>query len=144
MLWFSKVRECLIDHLGYTQLRSELTVSWKYHKDRNMGVILAYVDDLIFISSSKSLFRDEVSRFLDIFEGTEESLECYLGVDIVMTQDTLVFSQKTYFKKLLDQFDLTHCKAYTTPMVSDFYDDVKRELWKKIVILRSIYEDQML
>lgn len=63
-----------------------------------MSNILAYVDDLIFISSSKLLLENEVLRFLEIFEGTEESLEWYFCVHIVMTQDTPIFLQKAYIE----------------------------------------------
>lgn len=88
-------------------------------KKGNISIILVFVDDLIFVSSIESILMSEVTKFLSLFEGTEEELQWYFGVHIAFSNGILILSQRAYFENVLDQFKLQHCKTYTTPIISN-------------------------
>lgn len=124
LLWYSKLREALVRHMVFTQLQSEYCVFIKWHQNGVISIILAYVDDLIFISSVESILRLEINTFLSHFEGTEGPLEWYLGVSIHMDGNKFTISQSAYIQQSLNVFGLQNCRTYTTPMISNFFDEL--------------------
>ena len=96
----------------------------KLDSNGDINIILAYVDDLIFVSSSSDKLKQAVSTFLDKFEGTKEALEWYLGVHIKFTKDHLVISQSAYIERTISEFGFDRCRTFTNPMVSNFYDEI--------------------
>lgn len=83
----------LINEMKYKQLKTDWSVFIKNGSNGEIQIILTYVDDLIFVSSSTAKHKQEVACFLDQFEGTEEALEWYLGVHICFKEAKLVISQ---------------------------------------------------
>ena len=110
--------------MKYQQLKTDCSVFVKIDSNGDIQIILAYVDDLIFVSSSNERLMKEVSRFLSRFEGTEEALEWYLGVRIELTKYKLIISQSAYIDRILVEFGFERCRTYTTPMASNFYDEI--------------------
>lgn len=90
-----------------------------------MCIILAYVDDPIFVSSDNGTLELEVSSFLSQFEGTDEPLEWYIGDHLSVDNGIFDISQSAYFDETLTSFAPERCRTYTTPMVSNLYDELQ-------------------
>lgn len=85
--------ELLISLMHYLLLQTDWSVFLNSDKQGNIFIILAYVDDFIFVSSSPSLLTEEVSVFLSHFEGIDELFEWYLHAHISFQEGKLVISQ---------------------------------------------------
>lgn len=66
-----------------------------------------------------------MNQFLNIFEGTEASLNLYIGIHIVKKSVALDLSQKAYLIHMLKQYHMAECQIYSTPIVSNFFDEFK-------------------
>lgn len=68
---------------GYNRLEKESAVflsSSKNNAVRFLTIVLDYIDDLIFLSSSKDALNKSTSDYLKSFEGSEQPLTWYLGI----------------------------------------------------------------
>lgn len=121
--WFSKLEKVLTLELCYKQLQSDNAVFQK-HMNSTTILILAYVDDLVFLSNSRARLQSEIDQFLKHFEGKSEQLHWYLGVQFKIYNDFFIISQKSYIWQTLKDFGLLDINTYSTPMISNFYDEV--------------------
>ena len=125
--WFLKLRDTLTNVLKYKQLQSDGSVFIKKSSDSTgeaMTVVLCYVDDLIFFSSSKCSLKKATSEFLQEFEGSEDNLHWYLGVRIDAVTDKLYLSQSSYIKQCLEEFRIQDVNIRKTPAQINLYDEL--------------------
>lgn len=81
--------------------------------------VLAYVDDLIIISSSTSA-TDHLLKQLDSEFAIKDlgPLHYFLGIEVHSSSDGLILSQKKYITELLAKTNMTQCRPDSTPMSS--------------------------
>ena len=126
--WFVKLRDTLTKELGYKQLKSDGSVFYKKFRCRgeaSEAILLCYVDDLIFVSSTSESLEEICSSFLKVFEGNKEPLHWYLAVKVDELKNKLVFSQEAYINQCLETFNLADMNPQETPMQGNFYDAAK-------------------
>lgn len=84
---------------------------------------MAYVDDLIVISSRETLDTD-VTEFLSKFEGTQEEISWYLDVHVLFKSGSLQLSKQAYTDQCLAQFGLEKQRTYGTCTASKFFEEI--------------------
>lgn len=120
--------------MGFNQLRSYVAFFIKHDSHGNSIIVLSYVDDLLYISNNEKLQKDSIAIFLSKFEGTQEPLRWYLGMNISIENDSLAISQSSYIDQLLQKFKYKDCKTFNTPMVGNFFDELKTHENDEIII----------
>lgn len=120
LLWFKKLREVLINVLGYTQLQTDCTVFMC--RSGKLVIMLVFVDDITFTSDCSHFLESEISSFLTHFDGTREKLSWYLGIRVQVSNNRISFSQSTYIDQILKTFSLEDCNTYATPITENFYE----------------------
>lgn len=103
--------------MGHRNLHLDCSVFCKRVETGVTNIILAYVDDLMFVSNDTNVLPSEVSKFLYHFEGTISSLEWYLGVRILIDEKCLVISQTAHILYALLTFVLEDCRPHSKPMI---------------------------
>lgn len=125
--WFLKLRGVLINKLVYTQLKTDGCIFIKSHTNGTeiiLTIIICYVDDIIFISSNQETQDKEILWFLREFDGTKEELHWYLAVRIQSKRNTLEFSQRSYIRRSLEEYDFEDINTFDTPLQANFYDEL--------------------
>lgn len=108
--------------MNYDVLKFDSSVFIKQNSDWNLYIILDSVDVQIFISNELQNLNHEVYEFLNELDRTEESLNWYLGVHIVMTKDKIDMSKTAYIEHTLKNIGLEEISSYKTPMIQNFFD----------------------
>ena len=105
LLWHKELADAL-KRIGFSQLHYEPAVLI-LREAKAMVLVVCYVDDLIFFSECDVMLSDTVSKFLNIFEGSDMgSVSWYLGVGISLQDDKLILSQTSYIEELAHEHDV--------------------------------------
>lgn len=124
--WFLKLRESLINKLGYSQLKSDGAVFQKSYVRKGIEIrviILCYVDDMIFISNSSNGLDTATSTFLEEFTGSKDPLQWYVSICIERGPDYIALSQTAYIEQKLSEYKLESINPSNIPMQGNFYDE---------------------
>lgn len=80
-------------------------------------MICLYVDDMIYMGSSKSLIDYFKPSMIKKFEMTDLGLiQYYLGLEVKQGEDGIFVCQKKYAANLLKRFNMSNCEAAATSM----------------------------
>jgi len=63
---------------------------------------------------------EQIELLRESFKITEKSLNCFLGIEVEMTDEGIFICQKSYIKNILKRFNMQDCKSVSTPMVAGF------------------------
>ncbi len=114
----------MIHQLGYKQLQSVSSGFFKRNAN-DIIVVLAYVDDIIFASSSAASLQRNVKEFLDIVEGTDANcFTWYLGIKMSRTGNSWTLSQGAYIDSILEEFGMKNAIPSATLIMSNVYGKV--------------------
>lgn len=72
-------------------------------------------------------------EFHSCLDGTIEPLNWYLGVHISTQDGKMTLSETAYVNEVLEQFQLQNCQMYSTPIISNFYDELTRCASKAVI-----------
>ena len=85
--------------------------------NNELMLVCLYVDDIIYMGSSKSMIEDFKRSMMSHFEMSDLGLLHYfLGLEIKQMEGEIFVSQKNYAENLLKKFNMLHCKQSATPM----------------------------
>nr|GEW34470.1 retrovirus-related Pol polyprotein from transposon TNT 1-94 [Tanacetum cinerariifolium] len=88
-------------------------------------LVQIYVDDIIFGSTNKDLYKSFEKLMKDKFQmSSMGELTFFLGLQVKQKKDGIFISQDKYIAEILRKFRLTHRKSASTPM------DTKKPLLK--------------
>lgn len=132
MQWFLKLKEVLLNKIGFIQLKSDTAVFVKHIRAKPVFVT-AYVDDLVHLSIFSDLLDKGIGSVLAHFDRKSESLEWYLGVHFQIFQNNFSILQESYPKQGLQVFAYEDIKNHSTPMVLNFFDVLSHHNDDKIV-----------
>lgn len=125
--WFEKLRNSLVNDLGYKQLDSDGAVFIRRptgDKDTGWILVLVYVDDLLFVGDDHTGVKTEVEELLSVFEGTNDgTIKWYLGIKVETRSKARMLTQSAYVQQMLDDYGLNHIKEFDKPMSTSFYED---------------------
>jgi hypothetical protein len=81
--------------------------------------VLAYVDDLIIVSSSKLATTHLLQQLDHEFVIKDmDHLHYFLGIEVQASSSGLLLSQRTYIQELLTKTNMINCHPVSTPMSS--------------------------
>lgn len=124
VLWFRKLMAAL-KSIGFIPLNAECAVLILREED-GIVIVLCYVDDLIFFSTSDNILMKIVAKFLEIFNGTDlGEVRWYLGVALEITDACISLTQTAYIDELVKEHHLENSNPVYTPMVSNFHDEAE-------------------
>ena len=82
---------------------------YKYSKERNIGILILYVNDMILEWFKKRLARDFEIKDLGM-------LKHFLGMEFARSKKGIFVNQRKYVLDLLSETSLLGCKAVETPI----------------------------
>lgn len=114
--WYSKI-DSFFQGSGFRRSDNEPTLYLKKQGTDEFLLVCLYVDDMIYIGSSKSLVNDFKSSMMRNFEMSNLGLlKYFLGLEVIQDKDGIFISQKKYAEDLLKKFQMMNCEVATTPM----------------------------
>lgn len=114
--WYSKI-DSFFQENGFKRSENEPTLYLKQQGNREFLLVCLYVDDIIYMGTSKSLIDDFKSCMMSTFEMTDLGLlKYFLGLEVLQRKDGIFVCQKKYATDLLKKFNVTGGKVSTTPM----------------------------
>ena len=116
-VWFSRLDNYL-KRQGFKRGATESNLYLKI-EDKNMIIIVVYVDDIIFGSNLQILSVDFSSEMKKEFEMSMlGELTFFLGLQVHQTNEGIFISQTKYIKDMLKKFKMEDSKPVGTPMVT--------------------------
>ncbi|GKE38888.1 retrovirus-related pol polyprotein from transposon TNT 1-94 [Tanacetum coccineum] len=116
--WYDRLKAFLIKH-EYSMGMVDNTLFTKKSKS-HLIIVLIYVDDIIFGSTSQNLYDDFAKIIHDEFEmSMMGELNFFLGLQIKQIEDVIFFNQSKYIKEMLKKFRLEDSKPTKTPMSTE-------------------------
>jgi len=88
-----------------------------WHKDGTILVMLAYVDDILFMEPNKSLLMSKKALFMEQWE-CHDLGECkeFLQMRITWKAGNIFIDQAAYLQKVVQCFGMTNAKTAKTPL----------------------------
>ncbi|CAL8132843.1 unnamed protein product [Prunus armeniaca] len=113
--WYEEINS-YFTKAGFQRSPSEATL---YVKTTDNGILIVslYVDDIIYIGSSKELMMEFKTEMMKQYEMTDFGLlHHFLRLGVIQTESYIFLHQKKYAKTLLDKFGFKDCKPVATPL----------------------------
>ncbi|UYV73752.1 hypothetical protein LAZ67_11000718 [Cordylochernes scorpioides] len=104
--------------MGFTRLESCNCIYTYLDK----AIIAGYVDDLVLFGESEEILRNIEQKINERFRVKNlGAIRNFLGVQIdYPDEETLVLSQSTYVKSILQKFNMIECRPVSTPLFISF------------------------
>jgi hypothetical protein len=115
--WHSKLTSKLC-HLKFKPCKTDTSL-FIYTSTNLTMYVLAYVDDLIIVSSSEVATTHLLWQLDQEFTIKDLGrLHYFLGIEVNYSPSGLVLSQKKYITELLTKTNMLNCRSVSTPMSS--------------------------
>lgn len=112
--WFKCLHDFLIS-TGFSALKTDVTLFY-YTTNDSRVFLLVYVDDIIMTGNDSALIDTLLSSLSRTFKIRDlGTLNFFLGIETLPTQDGFVLSQQRYMKDILVRAGMIDCKALSTP-----------------------------
>jgi hypothetical protein len=110
----------LISFYNNKDIREELLILiYISKKERNMIVVVVYVDDIIFGSNLTILRKQLSTEMKKEFEMPMlGELTFFLDLQVTQIEKGIFICQSKYVKEILKKFQMEYCKPMSTPMVT--------------------------
>lgn len=113
-VWHHTLSQTLLS-LGFNTGKLGPLPIYKHLKLHN-NIILAYVDDLLIASSNLDVLSSLKKDLHNVFKIRDlGEVKYFQGLEFSRTTDGLYVAQRKYILDILDLYDLTHCKPYSSP-----------------------------
>ena len=131
-----------LESLGWRQSNHEPGVWILKERDEVVGICTVYVDDCVVACETKESSEAELEKIHNLHPLTRISTKKFpdgsiefdlLGADVLINTQKREFklSMTKYVDKLLARFDMTHCKALSTPSFEEAQLYAKADLCPK-------------
>nr|GEV88659.1 hypothetical protein [Tanacetum cinerariifolium] len=113
--WYETLSNYLLEN-GFQKGKIDQTLFIKKHKG-DIFLIQVYVDDIIFRSTNKDLYKAFKKLMKDKFQmSSMGELTFFLGLQVKQKDNGIFISQDKYVAKILRKFGLTDGKSASTPI----------------------------
>jgi Reverse transcriptase (RNA-dependent DNA polymerase) len=118
--WYLLVRNFIVQQLGFTQCTSDACLFVKRSRTDKLILLVMFVDDyqVGFDQTDMAEWLQLKKLFMARFK-TSDIGESKLMLGMRITRDrekrTLILDQEVYSKKVLEKFNMQHCKDVSTP-----------------------------
>ena len=114
--WYSKI-DSFFQENGFVKSENEPTVFVKKEGKNDFLMVCLYVDDMIYMGSSRALIDEFKSCMMNKFEMSDLGLlQYFLGLEVLQKEDGIFVCQKKYAADLLKRFHTSNCEVEATPM----------------------------
>ncbi|XP_021990999.1 uncharacterized mitochondrial protein AtMg00810-like [Helianthus annuus] len=115
--WFHRLSSFLVTY-GFTCSRADTSL-FVFRKDDCLMYLLVYVDDLILTGNKPIMLTNFITRLHNEFAIKDlGSLNYFLGLEVVHTDDGLFLSQCKYAHDILSRAGLLETKLVPTPLAT--------------------------
>jgi len=87
-----------------------------YHNKENTMYLAVYVDDGLVLGEKKDKVQGLLQRLSEKFDLTVSKPTSFIGMQLAITNKSILISQRPYIDKLLYRFGMQDCKVISTPM----------------------------
>jgi hypothetical protein len=113
--WFSKLSNKLVS-MGFSASKADTSL-FIFKSPQAVIYFLIYVDDIIITGPNKSLLHPVISNMQQDFPLKDlGNLHYFLGVEALLDDRVLFFSQQKYIFDLLKKTDMINAKPVNSPM----------------------------
>jgi hypothetical protein len=116
LAWWKELDKS-VKELGFKRLYADAGIFVCRHKDGTILVMLAYVDDILFMGPNKTLLIAKKKLFMERWECRDMG-ECkeFLGIRIIRKNGKISLDQASYLQKVLARFGMTNSRIANTPL----------------------------
>ena len=120
LAWWRELAASLKD-LGFERLYSDAGVFVCRSADGRFAIIIAYVDDILFLGPDKSFLLSKKKLFMAKWE-CHDLGDCkeFLRMRIQRKGNSILIDQSSYLKKVVERFGLQNAKAGPTPLPAGY------------------------
>jgi hypothetical protein len=120
LAWWKELDQSL-QQLGFKRLYADAGIFVTRHADGTMLIIMAYVDDILFIGPNKSLLVNKKTLFMKKWECRDLG-DCkeFLRMRLERKNGKIYLDQKAYLQKVLERFGMTNARFAATPLPAGY------------------------
>ena len=107
--------------LGFKRLYADAGLFVYRHADGTIVIVIAYVDDIIFLGKNKSLIASKKAEFMKRWECRDLG-ECkeFLRMRITRKDGKILLDQTAYLQKVLERFGMVNARFAATPLPAGY------------------------
>jgi hypothetical protein len=114
--WFSRIDQYL-QKQGYKRGTTDNNIYIKI-EDKNMIIVVVYVDNIIFGSNLTTLSRKFATKMQEVFEVSMlGELPFFLVLQVNQIENGIFISKTNYIKEMMKKFQMEDNKPMSTPIV---------------------------
>ena len=119
LAWWKELDQS-IQKLGFKRLYADAGLFVCRHVDGTLLVMIAYVDDILFIGPNKSFIASKKAMFMELWECRDLG-DCkeFLHMRIERRDGKIYLDQTIYLQKVLQRFGMTNA-CYATPLPAGY------------------------
>jgi hypothetical protein len=116
LAWWKELDKS-VQKLGFKRLYADAGIFVCRHKDGTILVMLAYVDDILFMGPNQSLLLNKKALFMKLWECRDLG-ECkeFLQIRITREHGNIHIDQESYLHKVVQRFGLQYAHFARTPL----------------------------
>ena len=120
LAWWKELDQSL-KRLGFTRLYADAGLFVSRHSDGTLIIIIAYVDDVLFLGPNKSLLVSKKTEFMKLWECRDLG-DCkeFLRMRITYKNGKIYLDQTAYLQKVLERFGMTNAHVASTPLPAGY------------------------
>jgi transposase InsO family protein len=116
LAWWKELDKS-VRKLGFKRLYADAGIFVSRHKDGTILIMLAYVDDILFMGPNLRLLKDKKALFMEQWECRDLG-ECkeFLQIQVMRKDGNIIINQIPYLQKVIQRFGMTNAKHTRTPL----------------------------
>ena len=113
--WYEALTSLLLKE-GFKRSRNDYCLFVRKEEDGTFSYVLVWVDDIVVAGATKEAVNEIKSMLNENFKMDDRgALNWFLGMQILRSHDKITVDQKKYIETVLQQFNMSDCKAVATP-----------------------------
>ena len=113
--WYEALTSLLLKK-GFKRSRNDYCLFVKKEEDGTFSYVLVWVDDIIVAGETEEAVNEIKSMLNENFKMDDRGvLNWFLGMQILQSHDKITVDQRKYIETVLQQFNMSDCKAVATP-----------------------------
>ena len=118
--WWRELANSL-KSMGFKCLYSDAGIYICRHDNGTFAIVVAYVDDILFVRPNKSFIQSKKKLFMDKWECCDLG-DCqeFLQMHVTCKGKSILIDQCSYLQKVVEHFGMTNAKYVQTPLPAGF------------------------
>ena len=113
--WYEALTSLLLME-GFKRSRNDYCLFVRKEENETFSYVLIWVDDIVVAGATEEAVNEIKSMLNENFKMDDRgALNWFLGMQILRTHDKITVDQKKYIETVLQQFNMSDCKAVATP-----------------------------